>query len=601
MPRIGGHPITENELSHTCFMKGGGTQLELGAVPLPEFLVQAFKLAGTGHLEQAEQILTPCNIGEIDRLITQGLPGHLTASLVMGVIFQQLRRWDEAIRYLKAGTAKEPNAAAFNLLANACHYAGRMTDALAARRRVLELVPDNVVIQGALARDLFALRQLDEGLSRMEALLEAGTMTPTEHSNYLLYLHYKPDIDQDTLLQAHQRWGQQHCPVSRARRHHDNPVDPERRLRIGYISADFHDHAAAYAIEAILQHRNPDLGEIYGYGNVGNTDHVTERLAGLMDCYRSIVGVADEDVAAQIEADRIDILVALSGHTGGHRLQVLGYKPAPIQVDWGWINSTGITQIDYRFTDSWFNPPGSERHYGEKQLRLPGGMSIFRPIPNAPHVTSLPALENGYVTFGSSNNHLKLNDPILKLWVQVLAICPDSRMIIKCQAGDDAASRRHIEQVFTGNGITPNRISIIGWQDQADYLRFYQGIDITLDTHPFNGCITTFESLWMGVPVVSLVGGPWVSRMGLSLLANMGFEKFAAHTPEQFIARAQALAASPEHLAHMRGQLRTYLQHSPVCDGKRLAGDIERAYRLIWRDWCSTRKAEPSMEQEGML
>ncbi len=589
-------PVTDHrlpqkgELAATCFLVNGSADLRLDQTALPPFLVEAFKLAGTGRKSEAAALLTEVNLAQVESLMAQGLPHRLVANVVLGLIWQQLKQLERAQECLAAAVAQEPNAAVYNMLANVYHFDGRVTETLAMRAKVLEMDPDNAVIQGAYARDLMALGDFQGGLARMQALLESGMMTPTEHSNYLFYLHYAPGVTQDQLVQAHRQWAEIHTPVHLARTQWPHDRDRHRPLRLGFLSADFHEHSASYAVRAMLDHHDRERFEIYGYSNVASPDEITERMAAQMNVFRQIGSMDNAAVAEQILADRVDILVAMSGHTGGHRLGVLAYKPAPIQVDWGWVNTTGIEQIDYRFTDAWFDPPGQHHGGPETLVRLPGGMSVFKPPLKAPDIGRLPAEVNGHVTFGCANTHLKINSEIIGLWAQVLQGCPGSRMLIKCLAGKDRPTQERWLAEFEKYGIGQERVDIMGWQAFEHYLEFYHHIDIALDTYPFSGCITSLEALWMGVPVVSLIGSTWVSRMGVSLLANAGFESLAARSPEQFVAKARALAAQPAALAKIRQTMRERLLASALFDGQRLTRDLEDAYRDMWHRWC--REAE---------
>jgi hypothetical protein len=573
------------ELAASCFLVNGGNDLRLSEDLLPDFLCQAFRRAGKGQTDAARSLLSESNTTSVREMLNRGQPGGLIASVVLGLVWQQLEEVDRAIACLSEAVAREPNASVYNMLANLYHLDGQETAARTAREQVLAQVPHDRVIQGAYARDLINAGDVQAGLQRLRDMIEAGTITRENHSLYLLYLHYMTDARQETLLAAHRRWEACHASASALAPACARPVSAPRPLRIGYISADFRDHVGSYAIRTFLHHRVPGDAQAYGYSNTASPDAVTQCLARQMDAFRPIGHLDDRQAAELIQADGIDILVALNGYTAGHRLRVLAYRPAPIQVDWGWVNTTGLSCVDYRLTDRRLNPPGSEQDVAETLVRLPGGMLVYDPPRTEDPVQELPALAAGVITFGSCNHHLKINEAVLDLWSQVLRCCPQSRLCIKNLAGNDPVIRSRWLDFLRQRGIDPGRVCIEGWRSREHYLRFYHQIDIALDTFPFNGCITTLEALWMGVPVVSLAGSLWVSRMGWSVLANAGLEAFVAASPEAYVAKAAALASRPQDLAVLRRGMRPMLRNSPLLDGRRLARDLETAYRAMWHGY----------------
>jgi predicted O-linked N-acetylglucosamine transferase (SPINDLY family) len=405
----------------------------------------------------------------------------------------------------------------------------------------------------------------------IEMLRQAVARAPERariHSSYLANLHYMPDLNPEMLFAEHKRWGQIHAPAERARTSHRNNPDPDRKLRIGYISADFRTHSVAYNFMAFLDNRDPEKVEVYGYGNVVVPDTMTGLLKGKFDCYRSIHGIEDEEVVHIIEQDEIDILVEIGGHTTDNRLGVIAYKPAPIQVDYGGFNTSGMEQIDYRLTDSLLDPPELRRFYVEESVCLPSGLFCYRPPEFAPPVGPLPAKRNGFITFGSFSNGIKINTSILSLWAQVLKKTENSRLLLKFRGGDERYLQEHYLSHLERMGVSGDRITICGWKPPVDHLDLYNQVDIALDTYPFGGCMTTLEGLWMGVPEVSLVGeNSLLSRTGLSILSRLDMDFFAASTPDEYVSKAVALAHKPDALAGIRGSLRQRMAASTLCNG----------------------------------
>jgi len=431
-----------------------------------------------------------------------------------------------------------------------------------------------------------------EGIDLLRNALAEDPKNSMIHSNLVWYLHYLPDQDPEMLLAEHKRWGRTHAPVSMARASHRNTPDPDRRLRIGYISPDFRKHSVAYNFEAFISGRNPESVEVYGYGNVAVPDEITERLKNQFDHYRNIYGVEDEQVANMIEQDAIDVLVAIGGHTGNNRLKVMARKPAPVQVDYGSLSTCGMQQIEYRLTDSLLDPPERQRFYVEESVCLPGGLFCYSPPDFAPDVEPLPALRNGCVTFGSFNGSLKVNSYVLSLWAQVMKSNKQSRLLMKFPGAGDKEMQKMFLSRFEDMGISSNRVKIVGWKPSVEHLKLYGQVDIVLDAYPFNGCITTLEGLWMGVPPVTLVGKNSVlSRLGLSILSRIGLECFAAHTPEEFVAKATALLKNLPALARIRASLRQRMSLSSLCDAKGYATSVEDAYREMWYRWCRSQGA----------
>ncbi|UCF16778.1 MAG: hypothetical protein JSW59_04805, partial [Phycisphaerales bacterium] len=404
-----------------------------------------------------------------------------------------------------------------------------------------------------------------------------------------------PEVNPQMLLDEHRKWAQIHAPVNLARTSHANTPDPDRKLKVGYISPDFRKHSVAYNFEAFLDGSDRESVESYGYGNIGLPDEVTERLKKKFDHYRHIRGLSDEAVADMIADDGIDILVEIGGHTVDNRLRVLVYKPAPIQVDYGGISSMGMPQIDYRLTDSILDSEKSQKYYTEENVYLPGGQICYKPPEFAPLVAPLPAAKNGYITFASFNNSCKINDHILALWAEILRATEDSRLLMKFRGGYDRTFKDYYCGRFEQFGIDRNRVGTCGWKPSVEHLELYSHVDIALDTYPYTGTMTSLEAMWMGVPLISLYGDSnsyFLSRVGLSILTRLDLEYFACPTPDQYVAKATALAQNPEALAKIRASMRFRMANSTLCDARGYAASVEAAYRKMWRKWCNEQNSE---------
>ena len=470
-----------------------------------------------------------------------------------------------------------------------CLRLGRLEEAAASFQRVFTINPDYVEAYNNQANVLLAQGHLTEAVATLRQAMQSLPDNDKLHSNLLLALNYLPEQNAETMLREHRSWEMSHVLPSTTLPTYANGPDPERRLRIGYVSADFRTHSVAYFIEPLFAAHDRTNVEVVCYADVAHPDATTKRLRNLADRWRDIVGLRDDAVAELIRSDGVDILVDLSGHTAGNRLKVFSHKPAPVQVTYlGYPNTTGLSSIDYRITDSIADPPGQETCYTEKTVRLPGCFLCYQPPVDSPPISSLPASEKGHVTFGSFNNLAKINPKVVTLWAKLLQTVPGSRLLLKNSSFTDAPTRERYHNLFEAHGVPRERIDLLGHAlTSREHLALYHGMDIALDTFPYNGTTTTCEALWMGVPVITLMSTAHAGRVGASLLNTVGLTEWIAAAPEQFIAIAVDKARDLHGLAELRAGLRARLAASALCDGGTFARKIEAAYREMWRNWCS--------------
>jgi len=317
-------------------------------------------------------------------------------------------------------------------------------------------------------------------------------------------------------------------------------------------------------------------------------DSMTRRLAAHADFWRSIAGVSDKRVAEMVREDRIDLLVDLSQHTAANRLPVFARKPAPVQVAWlGFVGTTGLSTIDYRFTDPHLDPPGQgDGNYREKSIRLPHALWCWDPTEPFPEVNALPALTSGFLTFGSFNSFAKVTPPTLELWADVLSSIAGSRMAIHSHPG---SHRGRLLDWLSRRGIESSRIEFIPRQSFGQYVREYHRIDLCLDAFPYNAGTISFDALWMGVPTIALRGQTAVARGGVSILSNAGLPDWIAETPQQYVSIAVDAARDLPRLAALRAGLRERMLQRPFMQPKDFAAGVESAYREMWRNWCASR------------
>jgi protein O-GlcNAc transferase len=549
--------------------------------------------------------------------------GRPAAHLGLGFALEALGRADEAIESYQAGVQLKPDMAhGWHLLGNAYQGLNRLAEAVPCYEKALALDPDlprshyNLGVARRGLRDLAGAlagyrRALDldpayaeahNGLAvalkdqgRVEASLEhlerALALKPDyidAHSNLLFFRHYRAESDPVAVLGAHRAWAARHA-TGIATRPHDNVPDPERVLRVGYVSPDLRRHSVAFFVEPLLAAHDRTAVEPVCYADVAQPDGVSDRLRELCPAWRDIHGLDDIAAADLVREDRIDILVDLAGHTARHRLRLFAHAPAPVQASWlGYPDTTGLAKVDYRLTDATADPPGdADRWHSEKLIRLANGFLCYRPPADAPAVAPPPSAASGAVTFGSFNTLAKLSPELLDAWALLLARLPEARLVIKTEALDDPAVCKDLLESLAGRGVTAERVALRGFEEQlADHLDRYREIDIALDSTPYTGTTTTCEALWMGVPVVTLAGTRHVGRVGASLLGRLGLDELVADSLEGYVETAAALAGDPARLAKLRDGMRERMRASPLIDEAGFAASIEAAFRDMWRAWC---------------
>jgi predicted O-linked N-acetylglucosamine transferase (SPINDLY family) len=392
------------------------------------------------------------------------------------------------------------------------------------------------------------------------------------------------------LLSEHRRWNDLYAaPLSHTAAPHTNDRSPDRRLRVGYMSPDFRVHPVGRFTAALLAHHDHENFEIFCYSNVIQPDRLTARIKPLADVWRVINGMDNPQFAAIVRQDQIDILVDLTMHLEKGRLLAFAEKPAPIQVTYlAYCSTTGLSTIDYRLSDPYLDPPENEECYSEKTVRLPETYWCYEAPAGAPAVSDLPAMRTGRVTLGCLNNFSKVNGQTLECWATLLAGVPESRLILSCPEG---SARERIAEVFGTKDVNTDRLEFVSRMAFEKYLVLHGQIDIALDPFPYAGGTTSCDALYMGVPVVTLAGKTAVSRGGASLLSNLGLNDLIAHSAEEYVQIAIALARDLPRLTELRQTLRTRMERSPLMDAGRFVGNLEKIYRDLWRQWCQENSA----------
>jgi len=360
-----------------------------------------------------------------------------------------------------------------------------------------------------------------------------------------------------------------------------------RRLKIGYVSADFRHHSVAYFIEPILARHDKRQVEVFCYYNHTWRDEFTARLAGHAEHWLDCKSWSDDQLAARIRADGIDILVDLSGHTADNRLLVFARKPAPLQVTYlGFPGSTGLAAMDYRITDADLDPPGMTEAWHTEDLWRVSNFAPFRPSADSPEITSLPALESGNVTFACFNALAKINGQVAALWARILAAQPGSRLMLG-NVGNEAA-RQWLGGMLSGAGIPVEQLIFKPPMPLPAYLSIHSEIDLALDPFPWNGNTSSQHSLWLGVPVITLAGRRTAGRLGVTTLRNVGLAEFVAESEDDYVAIALRWARDLPGLSAIRQHMRQRIAAHPESDPARAASEIEAAYRGMRRRWCAS-------------
>lgn len=511
----------------------------------------------------------------------------------LGTLLLAQGRTTEAIDELRRAEALDPRRADWQAaLGYAYERGSRPLEAIAALERALATDPALASAHEALANCRVNMGEAQAALEGFRRAIELEPGRQTAHSNMLFAMNYVPDLTPDAVFAEHVAWARRYRTGKPARGHANDP-SPERRLKVGYLSPDFRNNAVAYFIKPVLERHDRAGVEVVCYSDVEAEDELTEDLRALADTWRRTAWLTNDELEERIRADEIDILVDLTGHTtGGERMPLFARKPAPVQATWlGYLNTTGLDAMDYRIADALACPPGMEAYHSERIVRQPDSQWCYDPLATWPEVGPLPAGREGPVTFGSFNNLAKVVPEVLGLWARVLNSVPGSRLVM-VGAGLDQIRSRFAQRIAAG-GADPGRVEFFDRMPLDRYFAMHNRVDINLDTFPFTGGTTTFHSLWMGVPVVTLAGRHVASRGGVSILSALGLSDLIADSERRYVEIAASLAADRPRLERLRGELRQRLQRSALMDAKRFTEALESAYRGMWRSWCASRPRVP--------
>lgn len=522
--------------------------------------------------------------------IAEFRPDWARGQFSLGCAYEHLQERDRARHHLANALRLDSArlAAVEALYARMFWTEENWADAVQAADRALQANPNYYLALVVRGRACASLSRMPEAVQSLRRAIE---MVPEAdiHSSLLFDMNYLPETTPEILYAEACRWNALYAaPLACEIQPHTNVPDPERRLKIGYVSPDLYSHAIAKSLMPVFEHRERSRYEVYAYAVGLKSDDMTEWFRSHVDHFVSLPPDGSA-LAQRVRTDEIDVLVDLAGHTTGSGYLAFARKPAPVQVSWlGALSTTGMSAMDYFLGDSEMPCPGTEHLFSEKVYRLARGVCCYRATSRSP-VAEAPYLKNGYITFGCFNSPRKITREVVRLWSASLHLVTNSRMLLKYYSLEEEARQASLRAWFTEDGIERERILFAGASPPGEYMEAYGSIDIALDPFPYNGGSTTLDALFMGVPVVTLAGRLPVQRVGASVLMAIGLPDLVTHSPEQYVTTAAFLARTVPMMPGSRQNLRKALESSSLMDEIGLVRSAENAFRDMWRTWCGSR------------
>jgi predicted O-linked N-acetylglucosamine transferase (SPINDLY family) len=571
-------------------LRSVGRQLE--AVPLLERAVGlrpenpsyqlnlGVALQGLGRLEAALNAYKDC---------LRLKPDHPGALNNLGNVLRLMRRYDEAEKCIREAARLAPDNAMIRAsLANLLLEGRRLSEAQAECAEALRLNPDLPNAWNNQGQILANLMRQREAIECYEKALQLSPDYRGASSNLLLTLNYVDPPEPTRIAKAYREWGERFCArYRRDPRPFPNSPDPQRRLRIGYMSADFREHPVAFFLEPLLRNHDREQFDITLFSTCAERDDVTEMLERFAGAVHSLVGLAPLEAADLVRSAGIDILIDLTGHTEDGRMDVLATKCAPVQGSYlGDQNTTGLPTVDFRVTDADVDPPGVDDRYAEALERLDRPFFAYSDLSRSPPVNPSAAEIDRRFTFASFTKVLKLNEATMDAWVEVLHRVPDAVLRVSGFGWDHPEVASKLFDAMRSRGVERDRFELAPVRQLGEYFQSHHELDLILDTFPFNGHTTTVHALWMGVPTVTMAGPTYASRMGLATMKAVGLDDFVAYDRAEFVKLAVERASERQRLRELRRELRPRMLASPILDGAGLARAIEAVYRRRWAKWC---------------
>lgn len=513
----------------------------------------------------------------------------------LGAALTALDRGSDAVNAAVKAVELEPDNAEFlNNLGLAHKAAGQPDEAARSLTRAVEISPEDAIAWNNLGHVHTDLGQAGEAIAAYRRAVALDPQYREAHANLIMAMNYDPEVSQEEILKESQTWCGNFAPPGRSLPASKGTLrTPDKRLKVGFVSPDFRTHPVSRFLLPLLEGFDPAGVETFLYAQIITMDGETNRLQGQADHWRNITRLSDREAGEMIRADGIDVLVELAGFTAKSRLALFAHRPAPIQAAWlGYPNTTGMTAMDVRLVDDLTDPEGeADRFSSETLVRLENGFLCFGAPEGAPEPPPSPFLKNGFVTFGSFNNLAKVNDPLLGIWGKLLDRLPGARLLMKDKSLDQEETRETFRRRFQQAGGDPARLDFLGrLPTRTAALESFARADIALDPFPYNGTTTTCESLWMGVPVLTLRGDRHVSRVSAALLHRIGLSELATDTSEALLDTGVELAGDGKRLTQLRGGLRERMRASPLMDKEGFARTMERTFRDLWTEWLKNNR-----------
>lgn len=523
------------------------------------------------------------------RKILKEQPAHSGALLVLGKALYFRKQYDEAIETLKKLLDSAPDHADARMMLYFCYRDNKDFAHTLEMARAFHNNTDMPNEQVAAYQTFLDICDWDAAQGMQDRILDMamrGDINNEQIPGLLMALNTAPGISPDQMYAIHKAWGESILDVAKQFPRLKPASEPgDGRLKIAYLSSDFNSHPVGMFIESLIACHDRSRFEVYCYAHLLATDELTTRIQQSADHFVDITPLSYYEIAGRIRADGIHILVELGGHTGLSRLQALAFRPAPVQITYlGYPNTTGLPTVDFRITDAFAEDMEGGTRYTEKLLTMPQSFLCLGDRKEAARTDTTPAIGNGYITFGSFNNVRKFNAEVISAWSRILQQVDRSKLVIKSPAADNAVIQGNLLKQFTRHGIDAERIRFVAYLSSAEHAALFNEIDIALDCFPYNGTTTTCETLWMGVPMVTLVGKQHVQRTSYSIMKNIGFDALAAFSVDEYVSKAVELAARPDNLSFLRKCLPTLIENSILFQPKEFTRQIEGLYERAWQE-----------------
>src|SRR5215471_5429688 len=501
----------------------------------------------------------------------------------LGVLLVRASQAPRAIKVLERLAGLKPDdVAPWLALSRAYFHNNDLIKATEAAARAVKLDPKSAEATKALARAHYRQGLVEDAVAGYRRAVELAPQDADAFETLLAVIHFSAKASAQEIAELHREWGRRFANGLMPRE--PLQVKEKPRLRVGFVSPDLRRHPVSYFLESLFEKRDPEEWDVVCYADVPAPDDLTEKLKALSTQWRDIYRVDDAKLAEQVGADEIDILIDTTGHTTHNRLLAFARKPAPVQATWiGYLNGSGMAAMDYLIADRVTVPDDAGHLYVESALRMPDCLSCYAPPERAPPVAPLPALKNGYPTFGCFNQISKVTDDVIEVWSKLLHRLPEARLVLKTKALKDQETRDRIHAAFARNGIAAERIDVLPPGSQIEMLRSYALMDVSLDPFPTAGGTTTCESLLMGVPVISYAGDRFSCRISASYLTSVKLEGLVAKDIEGYLDLAQRAVKDIPRLARVRATLRQRMMASPLVDASRFAKSFTAGLKTMWR------------------